>query len=213
MSFGYPFEHPSRPSMSFPMETLHRSSNSAPRVTFVFLVGPSGLEPPTLRLSGARSSQLSYGPIFLTRTTSTREMTFDLANIRVQSSTFTLVSDAYNIHSGDDARPREHSVCCFLRLWRSYRFSALASKACKMPCVFCVCASLYALCTTFGVRALNVPVPASLGARHCLQTLSGGGHASTASRSSQTTKMLRILVEVRGFEPLTPCLQGRCSPS
>ena len=28
------------------------------------LVGPSGLEPPTLRLSVARSSQLSYGPLF-----------------------------------------------------------------------------------------------------------------------------------------------------
>ena len=29
------------------------------------LVGPSGLEPPTLRLSVVRSSQLSYGPNFL----------------------------------------------------------------------------------------------------------------------------------------------------
>ena len=28
------------------------------------LVGPSGLEPPTLRLSVVRSSQLSYGPVF-----------------------------------------------------------------------------------------------------------------------------------------------------
>ena len=28
------------------------------------LVGPSGLEPPTLRLSVVRSSQLSYGPLF-----------------------------------------------------------------------------------------------------------------------------------------------------
>ena len=27
------------------------------------LVGPSGLEPPTLRLSVVRSSQLSYGPV------------------------------------------------------------------------------------------------------------------------------------------------------
>ena len=27
------------------------------------MVGPSGLEPPTLRLSVVRSSQLSYGPI------------------------------------------------------------------------------------------------------------------------------------------------------
>ena len=45
------------------------------------LVGPSGLEPPTLRLSGARSSQLSYGPIFRTRTTSIQEMTFSLASM------------------------------------------------------------------------------------------------------------------------------------
>ena len=29
------------------------------------LVGPSGLEPPTSRLSGARSNQLSYEPIKL----------------------------------------------------------------------------------------------------------------------------------------------------
>ena len=86
------------------------------------LVGPSGLEPPTLRLSGARSSQLSYGPIFRTRTTSIQEMTFSLASMpctnfyvfcvrtdfwfsrafRVQASTFPLVSDAYNVHTGDD---------------------------------------------------------------------------------------------------------------
>ena len=31
------------------------------------MVGPSGLEPPTLRLSVVRSSQLSYGPIFRLR--------------------------------------------------------------------------------------------------------------------------------------------------
>jgi hypothetical protein len=31
------------------------------------MVGPSGLEPPTSRLSGVRSNQLSYGPIFLER--------------------------------------------------------------------------------------------------------------------------------------------------
>ena len=142
-------------------------------------------------------------------------------------------SDAYDVHTRDDVRPREHSVCCFLRLWRSCRFqlsrpcrvqtstffafaqifTTLASVPCTTFYVFCVRTSLSALCTAFGARALNVPVPASLGARHCLQTLSGGGHASTASRSSQTTKMLRILVEVRGFEPLTPCLQGRCSPN
>ena len=37
-----------------------RSSNPAA----ICLVGPSGLEPPTLRLSVVRSSQLSYGPLF-----------------------------------------------------------------------------------------------------------------------------------------------------
>ena len=31
---------------------------------YLRLVGPSGLEPPTLRLSVVRSSQLSYGPLF-----------------------------------------------------------------------------------------------------------------------------------------------------
>ena len=34
------------------------------------LVGPSGLEPPTLRLSVARSSQLSYGPLSSEETSS-----------------------------------------------------------------------------------------------------------------------------------------------
>ena len=37
-----------------------RSSNPAA----ICLVGPSGLEPPTLRLSVVRSSQLSYGPLY-----------------------------------------------------------------------------------------------------------------------------------------------------
>ena len=32
-------------------------------ISIFTMVGPSGLEPPTLRLSVVRSSQLSYGPI------------------------------------------------------------------------------------------------------------------------------------------------------
>ena len=35
----------------------------SPSISFRLLVGPSGLEPPTLRLSVVRSSQLSYRPI------------------------------------------------------------------------------------------------------------------------------------------------------
>ena len=34
---------------------------------FAKLVGPSGLEPPTSRLSGVRSNHLSYEPIFVVR--------------------------------------------------------------------------------------------------------------------------------------------------
>ena len=34
-----------------------------PMLLEVFVVGPSGLEPPTSRLSVVRSSQLSYGPV------------------------------------------------------------------------------------------------------------------------------------------------------
>ena len=45
-----------------------RSQNPIPWVlrsnSKLELVGPSGLEPPTLRLSVVRSSQLSYGPLF-----------------------------------------------------------------------------------------------------------------------------------------------------
>ena len=48
----------------------------SPRITFYMqfsrcLVGSSGLEPPTSRLSGVRSNQLSYEPAFLTRSTPT----------------------------------------------------------------------------------------------------------------------------------------------
>ena len=42
---------------NFPVRSSNPSANSC-------LVGPSGLEPPTLRLSVVRSSQLSYGPLW-----------------------------------------------------------------------------------------------------------------------------------------------------
>ena len=38
-----------------------------PRFAFAKLVGSSGLEPPTSRLSGVRSNHLSYEPIFQVR--------------------------------------------------------------------------------------------------------------------------------------------------
>ena len=41
------------------------SKGSHKSIAFTGMVGPSGLEPPTLRLSVVRSSQLSYGPILV----------------------------------------------------------------------------------------------------------------------------------------------------
>ena len=41
------------------------------------LVGPSGLEPPTLRLSVVRSSQLSYGPVSIPYGGDKRDRTAD----------------------------------------------------------------------------------------------------------------------------------------
>ncbi len=68
MSCGRPsIEHPSRYSSRFRFPEYLDGSSILFRFPLLsrlfFLVGPSGLEPPTLRLSGARSSQLSYGPM------------------------------------------------------------------------------------------------------------------------------------------------------
>ena len=50
----------SSPSLSLEGLGKYRIRSSNPKANR--LVGPSGLEPPTLRLSVVRSSQLSYGP-------------------------------------------------------------------------------------------------------------------------------------------------------
>ena len=51
--------------MSFPRSLRSRpaSRDSENSVTIQLMVGLSGLEPPTSRLSGVRSNQLSYKPI------------------------------------------------------------------------------------------------------------------------------------------------------
>ena len=55
------FDLPTAFSARFEDLSYARSSNPTTNVTG--MVGPSGLEPPTLRLSVVRSSQLSYGPV------------------------------------------------------------------------------------------------------------------------------------------------------
>ena len=55
------FDLPTAFAARFEDLSYARSSNPTTNVTG--MVGPSGLEPPTLRLSVVRSSQLSYGPL------------------------------------------------------------------------------------------------------------------------------------------------------
>ena len=55
------FDLPTAFAARFEDLSYARSSNPTTNVTG--MVGPSGLEPPTLRLSVVRSSQLSYGPM------------------------------------------------------------------------------------------------------------------------------------------------------
>ena len=56
------FDLPTAFAARFEDLSYARSSNPTTNVTG--MVGPSGLEPPTLRLSVVRSSQLSYGPLW-----------------------------------------------------------------------------------------------------------------------------------------------------
>ena len=55
------FDLPTAFAARFEDPSFAGSSNPTTNVTG--MVGPSGLEPPTLRLSVVRSSQLSYGPV------------------------------------------------------------------------------------------------------------------------------------------------------
>ena len=74
-----------------------RSQNPIPWVlrsnSKLELVGPSGLEPPTLRLSVVRSSQLSYGPIFQ----STQYVPSKLNNARKKRSDLGMLHKAYGL--------------------------------------------------------------------------------------------------------------------
>ena len=59
LSYGPSSKRPA--SWERPSQGRHRSSSVRPRVTQC-VVGPGGLEPPTSRLSGVCSNQLSYRP-------------------------------------------------------------------------------------------------------------------------------------------------------
>ena len=113
-----------------------------------FLVGPSGIEPPTSRLSGARSNQLSYEPL------------------RLAAIPYFLVSLP-------------------LHCLRSPRKLSSLSR-----------------------HLHNV---LALGAFICTLEDEVLGHLRRFLATQAT--FCASAMEMMGFEPMTPCLQGRCSPN
>ena len=113
-----------------------------------YMVGLSGLEPPTSRLSGVRSNRLSYKPI--------------------------LVLARYFL-----SRIFKNSCCLMMSSLVVLRFSSNNSHSSNM-----------------------------------FQSLAWFSHFSPRrSLFSGYEPRLFLLVEISGIEPLTPCLQSRCSPS
>ena len=112
-------------------------------------MGSSGLEPPTSRLSGARSNLLSYEPA---------------ARCRLRTRTyFSLVGEL---------SPGPPLLAClgFHQYWLLFRF--------------------------FGILACAL-FPSLL----------------VLVRSRRSVFRFTCVMEMMGFEPMTPCLQGRCSPN
>ena len=141
-----------------------------------FLVGSSGFEPPTLRLSGARSNHLSYEPILMSRFLMSR--------------------------------------------------SSFLQTLCVSPAIFSLGISLV---RRFALKVLLCSLDPSFGGdegnRSRLRARSGLAltchrhviHSQPVrfrtGRMSCVLPLSVTLVEMKGIEPLTPCLQGRCSPS
>ena len=145
-----------------------------------FLVGSSGFEPPTLRLSGARSNHLSYEPILMSRFLMSR--------------------------------------------------SSFLQTLCVSPAIFSLGISLcvdwhFEYCVVIRVLPFICHFGGDEGNRSRLRARSGLAltcprhviHSQPVrfrtGRMSSFSLYLSRLVEMKGIEPLTPCLQGRCSPS
>ena len=109
------------------------------------LVGSSGLEPPTSRLSGARSNLLSYEPA---------------ARCRLRTRTF------FGLVGELSRGPLLWAVLGFHQYWLLWILA----------------------CALFPSLLVLV-------------------------RSRRSVFRFTCVMEMMGFEPMTPCLQGRCSPN
>ena len=150
---------------------------------FEKLVGPSGLEPPTSCLSGTRSNLLSYEPMWLVS---------DLGHLN-SVVTFT----KWRFHFG---LPKFHSLC-------EFHFDEV--KISLRNYVSLV--EMMGFDSRRELRGLVAVGSNSPPDCYSLPTLFES--LLIMGRKSHWIRDFRPMVEMMGFEPMTPCLQGRCSPS
>jgi hypothetical protein len=133
------------------------------------LVGSSGLEPPTSRLSGVRSNRLSYEPMF------------GLAH-RGYGVRWSCTLSAFSENTPRFAVDSRCVAACVRLTLTELRLASSATGGASAP-----------LPRLSGVRSNRLSYEPMFGRARC-------------SCGAQ------IVVEMSGFEPLTPCLQSRCSP-
>ena len=145
----------------FPLLRVHSALQQeklcARRISrFNLVVGSSGLEPPTSRLSGVCSNQLSYEP-----TSSARGCQPHVCGFR-------------------------HDGCC--------RENSLAPRVNDNTAVRSACAVFPMQSFHFAQLRVHSAFPCGI-------------------LCARRTSRLSLVVEMNGIEPMTPCLQSRCSPS
>ena len=85
---------------------------------YLRLVGPSGLEPPTLRLSVVRSSQLSYGPISTAQGLVPSKLNNELHAARCASH---IAANAFAFAQTSDQDVRQHLFRLLIELYVALR--------------------------------------------------------------------------------------------
>ena len=147
-----------------------------------FLVGPSGLEPPTSCLSGTRSNLLSYDPSWLVK------WLFHLGKPSLsRSENFICIADFILTRSGFHFCEAKISLQALACLVEMMGFGRGANCAPWSPSALTVHRTVihYLLCS----------------------------NPKDSSFKGTLSRIPYLMVEMMGFEPMTPCLQGRCSPN
>ena len=167
------------------------------------VVGLDGLEPSTSRLSGARSNHLSYRPflIWFSSFVPSRQNLLGFF-----PSSFTIFPFPSRLSSEWDSRGLQYRI--------ALASPDVGSGLCPMLLPAFVGTGFSGIAVPHGtrfprcwVRACPMLLPAFVG--------TGFSGTEESHRALYPDHWVRAcpVVEMMGFEPMTPCLQGRCSPS